>query len=88
VLLLLLPATTLAATNLVVSFTTTNPTPLNTGFAGFCTAMQTNAIYNVQAASNLPGGWTTLGRVANTVTNFGFTNWSAGQQQFYRLVVP
>jgi hypothetical protein len=45
-------------------------------------------IYNVQAASNLPGGWTTLGRVPNTVTNFGFTNWSAGQQQFYRLVVP
>ena len=48
----------------------------------------TNVIYNVQAANHLPGGWTTLGRVANTVTNFGFTNWSAGQEQFYRLVVP
>ena len=48
----------------------------------------TNVIYNVQAASSFPGGWTTLGRVVNTVTNFGFTNWSASQQQFYRLVVP
>ena len=47
----------------------------------------TNVIYNVQAASNLPGGWVTLGRAANTVTNFGFTNWSAGQRQFYRLIV-
>jgi hypothetical protein len=48
----------------------------------------TNEIYNVQATSNLPGGWVTLGRVANTVTNSGFTDSSAGQQQFYRLGVP
>jgi hypothetical protein len=39
VLLLLLPTTVPAATNVAVAFTTTNSTPLNTGFAGFCTAM-------------------------------------------------
>ena len=49
---------------------------------------QTNVIYNVQAATNLPGSWTTLGRVANTATNCRFTNWHAGPQQFYRLAVP
>jgi hypothetical protein len=49
---------------------------------------QTNVIYNVQGVTNLLGSWTTLGRVANTATNFGFTNWNAGPQQFYRLAVP
>jgi hypothetical protein len=48
----------------------------------------TNVVYNVQAATNPWSGWTTLGRVANTQTNFGFTNWNAGSQQFYRLAVP
>jgi hypothetical protein len=48
----------------------------------------TDVVYNVQAVTNLPGSWTTLGRVANAKTNFGFTNWSSGPLQFYRLVVP
>jgi hypothetical protein len=48
----------------------------------------TNVIYNVQGVTNLLGSWTTLGRVANTTTNFGFTNWDSGSQQFYRLAVP
>jgi len=48
----------------------------------------TNCIYNVQGVTNLLGTWITLGRVANTTTNFGFTNWNAVQQQFYRLGVP
>jgi hypothetical protein len=48
----------------------------------------TNVIYNVQGAANLPGSWTTLGRVANTVTNFGFTNWNSGPQEFFRIAVP
>jgi alpha-L-arabinofuranosidase len=47
----------------------------------------TNVIYNVEAATNLLGPWTTLGRVINTQTNFGFTNWNCGNQQFYRLAV-
>jgi len=48
----------------------------------------TNVIYNVQGTTNLTGSWTTLGRVTASQTNFAFTNWSAGPQQFYRLVVP
>ena len=48
----------------------------------------TNVIYNVQGATNLLSTWTTLGRVANTATNFSFTNWNSGPQQFYRLVIP
>ena len=48
----------------------------------------TNVVYNVQATTNLAGGWTTLGRMADTLTNFSFTNWSAGPQQYYRLAVP
>ena len=48
----------------------------------------TNAVYTVQGVTNLLGSWTTLGRVANTATNFSFTNWNFGSQQFYRLVVP
>ncbi|HUC84822.1 MAG TPA: hypothetical protein VL970_06495 [Candidatus Acidoferrales bacterium] len=48
----------------------------------------TNVIYNVQATTNLLANWTTLGRVAQTQTNFGFTNWSSTPQQFYRLAVP
>jgi len=48
----------------------------------------TNIVYSVQGKTNLFGSWTTLGRVANTTTNFGFTNWNNGSQQFYRLTVP
>jgi hypothetical protein len=48
----------------------------------------TNVSYNVQAVTNLFSYWTTLGRVASTQTNFGFTNWNSGSQQFYRLAVP
>ncbi len=53
------------------------------GWAGL-----TNVTYNVQGVTNLLGTWTTLGRVANTQTNFSFTNWNSGAQQFYRLAVP
>jgi hypothetical protein len=48
----------------------------------------TNITYNVQGGTNLLGRWTTLGRMANTATNFSFTNWSSGPRQFYRLAVP
>ncbi|HXR03151.1 MAG TPA: hypothetical protein VN836_00410 [Verrucomicrobiae bacterium] len=48
----------------------------------------TNVVYNVQGVSNLLGSWTTLGRVANTTTNFSFTDWNPGSQQFYRITVP
>ncbi len=66
----------------VVTVTATNAVP-QLRWAG-----QTNVIYDVQAATNLLSGWTTLGRVINLQTNFGFTNWNAGSQQFYRLAVP
>jgi hypothetical protein len=48
----------------------------------------TNVVYNVQGVTNLFGSWTTLGRIANTSTNFIFANWYSGRQQFYRLAVP
>ena len=48
----------------------------------------TNIIYDVQATADLLSPWTTLGRVAQTQTNFNFTNWNAGPMQFYRLSVP
>jgi hypothetical protein len=48
----------------------------------------TSVVYSVQAATNLLGSWTTLGKVANDSTNFSFTNSSAGLRQFYRLTVP
>jgi hypothetical protein len=48
----------------------------------------TNVVYNVQGETNLSATWTTLGRIENTETNFGFTNWNSGPQQFYRLTVP
>ena len=49
-------------TNVVVAFATTNATPLNTGFAGFCTAMQTSAVeyYDTnfqQMTATLSPGW-------------------------------
>jgi hypothetical protein len=48
----------------------------------------TNVVYNMQAGTNLLGSWTTLGRVTGITTNFSFTNWNTGPQQFYQLVVP
>ena len=48
----------------------------------------TDVLYNVQGVTNLLGSWATLGRVANSSTNFGFTNWNSGPRQFYRLALP
>jgi hypothetical protein len=48
----------------------------------------TNVVYNIQVGTDLSGSWTTLDRVGNTATNFSFTNWNSGPQQFYRLAVP
>ncbi|SPE58941.1 conserved exported hypothetical protein [Verrucomicrobia bacterium] len=48
----------------------------------------TNVVYSVQGATSPVSAWSTLGRVANAATNFGFTNWNSGPQQFYRLAVP
>ena len=48
----------------------------------------TNIIYDIQAVTNLSESWATLGRVGNATTNFTFTNWNSGAQQFYRLTVP
>jgi len=48
----------------------------------------TNVVYSVQATTNLLSDWSTIGRIANTQTNFSFTNWYSGPQQFYRLAVP
>ena len=53
-----------------------------------CWTGLTNVVYNMQGITNLLGGWTTLGRVLNTATNFGFTNWNPRPQQFYRLGAP
>jgi alpha-L-arabinofuranosidase len=53
------------------------------GWAGL-----TNVTYSVQGTTNLPSGWSTFGKIANVQTNFGFTNWNTGLQQFYRLAVP
>jgi hypothetical protein len=48
----------------------------------------TDVVYNLQGVTNLLESWTTLGRVANSTTNFGFTNWNSGPQQFFRLAIP
>jgi hypothetical protein len=53
------------------------------GWAGL-----TNVTYSVQGATNLLAFWPTLGKVAGTQSNFSFTNWNTGPQQFYRLAVP
>ena len=66
----------------VLAVTASNTTQ-NLAWAGL-----TNVVYNVQGETNLPGNWTTLGRVANPATDFSFTNWNSGSQQFYRLLVP
>jgi hypothetical protein len=65
-----------------LSLTGSNPIQ-NLQWAGL-----TNVVYNVQGVTNLLGSWTTLGKVANAATNFGFTNWNSGRMQFYRLIVP
>jgi hypothetical protein len=48
----------------------------------------TNVTYSVQGAPGLLSAWSTLGKVANTQTNFTFTNWNTRPLQFYRLEVP
>jgi hypothetical protein len=48
----------------------------------------TNVTYWVQGASNLSSTWAILGKVASASTNFEFTNWNCGAQQYYRLAVP
>ena len=48
----------------------------------------TNVNYAVQGTTNLLGTWTTLGHLANSQTNFNFTNWNSGAWQFYRLAIP
>jgi hypothetical protein len=65
-----------------LSITTSNSTQ-NLAWAGL-----TNVTYTVQGATNLLSTWATLGSLANTRTNFSFTNWNSGAQQFYRLTVP
>ena len=57
-----MPAAAQTSSNVLVSFTTTNATPLNTGFAGFCTALQTSAVeYGdtnfQQMVATLSPGW-------------------------------
>ena len=57
-----MPAAAQTSSNVLVSFTTTNATPLNTGFAGFCTALQTSAVEYCdtnfqQMAATLSPGW-------------------------------
>jgi len=68
--------------NPALAVTVSNSTQ-NLSWAGL-----TNVIYNVQGATNLLSAWTTLGRVANPVTNFNFTNWNSGPEQFFRLAIP
>jgi len=48
----------------------------------------TNVVYNLQGVTNSLEIWTTLGRVANTTTNFSFSNWNNASQQLYRLDIP
>ena len=48
----------------------------------------TNVLYSVQSANGLASSWPTLGRITGSRTNYSFTNWSTGPQQFYRLRVP
>jgi hypothetical protein len=58
----LAPITSRGAATVAVSFTTTNATPLNPGFAGFCTAMLADAVeyYDTnfqQITATLSPGW-------------------------------
>jgi hypothetical protein len=48
----------------------------------------TNVLYDVQITTNLLGTWATLGKIADTQTNFSFTNYNSGSPLFYRLTVP
>jgi endonuclease/exonuclease/phosphatase family metal-dependent hydrolase len=48
-----------------------------------------NATYTVQARTNLNfTNWIAIGTASSTTTNFSFTNQSAVQSQFYRVVYP
>lgn len=48
----------------------------------------TNVLYNVQFTTNLLTTWATLGKIADTQTNFSFTDYSSNSPLFYRLIVP
>ena len=49
----------------------------------------TNAVYDVQAATNLLNpAWPTVGKVAGPQTNFEFIDPTTGATRFYRLAVP
>jgi hypothetical protein len=48
----------------------------------------TNVVYNAQFTTNLLGTWATLGKIADTQTNFSFTDYNSNGPLFYRLAVP
>jgi hypothetical protein len=48
----------------------------------------TNVLYNVQFTTNLIGTWATLGKIADTQTNFSFTDYNSNSPLFYRLTLP
>jgi hypothetical protein len=48
----------------------------------------TNVVYNVQSTTNLLGTWPTLGKIANTQTNFSFTDYNSFSPVLYRVTVP
>ncbi|HUD48001.1 MAG TPA: hypothetical protein VMR33_14295 [Candidatus Baltobacteraceae bacterium] len=48
----------------------------------------TNVVYNVEFATNLLGTWATLDKIADTQTNFSFTDYNSNNPLFYRLTVP
>jgi hypothetical protein len=83
--------------NVVVSFATTGATPLNPGFAGFCTEMETDAVeyYDTnfqQITASLSPGWL---RYPGGSTDDAFdwtngltvTNWTFGFPQFEQNIL-
>jgi hypothetical protein len=42
----------------------------------------------VEFATNLLGTWATLDKIADTQTNFSFTDYNSNNPLFYRLTVP
>jgi hypothetical protein len=48
----------------------------------------TNVVYNVQRTTNLLGTCRTIGKIADTQTNFSFTDYNSNSPIFYRLTVP
>jgi hypothetical protein len=74
-----------SSTNVVVAFTTTNATPLNPGFAGFCTELQASAVEYFdtnfqQMAATLSPGWLrypggSMGDAFAWTNGLTLTNW-------------